>query len=665
MVVVGVVLIATGVFVTYFSSVVPEIATAARLQSVPWAAKPSYESFFPGLEKSTEGACEGLFTGKIGDQVYCTQGFDPVFTEPSTASSQPAFPASPQNAQIVCDGDGESGRRIQMMYVHPPETDRYAQYLASFQQWAKDMDDIFNASAGETGGNRHVRFVHDSNCLATILNVEVSSAAINAPWDPYPMWNEVSAQGYNRTDRIYVIFTETNSYTLGVSVFRDDDSAGPSNVNNSGPSYTSSPVAVWGGSNLAHELMHSLGAVNSSALHSLSGGHCSDEYDRMCYGPGVTIVCSDPAHEQRFDCNHDDYFHTNPPVGSYLATHWNAANNLFLIGAPTPTKTWTGGLSADWHTDGNWSPAGEPTQGYDCIIPAGTSFSPIIDSTAAYCYGKLIVEKNAPVTIGVDGSLSVSSADISGMVEVLSNSSLEVGTDFLIRQDGVLSLDSDYGMYFNQGGTMTVDGLIYINKNLIFLGPDTAHPANLLINPNGIVLISETGGLRIDGSFTNHGILNQTKDVPPNGTTAFLKITDLTDTETKYAGVELTLPPGNGMGLTSVTISGNAYCPEAVNALGYTVKRCYTIDPNLPQTATIRFYYRSAEAGNNPSPDAYHFNESTWDALASTNGGSGEIMYVEATNVSQYSGPSGFATDFALKDPDVVTYFVMLPFLQR
>jgi hypothetical protein len=59
----------------------------------------------------------------------------------------------------------------------------------------------------------------------------------------------------------------------------------------------------------------------------------------MCYndGSGVPVrpdVCP-AAHEPYFDCNKDDYFHTNPPAGSYLATRWNPARSSFLDGPGT------------------------------------------------------------------------------------------------------------------------------------------------------------------------------------------------------------------------------------------------------------------------------------------------------------------------------------------
>jgi alpha-galactosidase len=69
----------------------------------------------------------------------------------------------------------------------------------------------------------------------------------------------------------------------------------------------------------------------------------------MCYKDDASTVirtaCPDRAHDQRLDCNHDDYYHTNPSAGSYLANFYNVADNLFLIRgggttpSPTPTPT--------------------------------------------------------------------------------------------------------------------------------------------------------------------------------------------------------------------------------------------------------------------------------------------------------------------------------------
>jgi hypothetical protein len=114
-------------------------------------------------------------------------------------------------------------------------------------------------------------------------------------------------------------------------------------------------TACWGVSE-SHEIMHTLGSVQDTAPHATSNGHCYDEYDRMCYDDdgtnngvvatpsgnhAMTFPCSATTHEQRFDCNHDDYFNTAPAAGSYLATHWDSAKNSFLAlnGLPDPPAT--------------------------------------------------------------------------------------------------------------------------------------------------------------------------------------------------------------------------------------------------------------------------------------------------------------------------------------
>jgi hypothetical protein len=56
----------------------------------------------------------------------------------------------------------------------------------------------------------------------------------------------------------------------------------------------------------------------------------------MCYDDGTAAVITnscDQADEALFDCDNDDYFHTDPPAGSYLATRWNTARSSFLSSA--------------------------------------------------------------------------------------------------------------------------------------------------------------------------------------------------------------------------------------------------------------------------------------------------------------------------------------------
>ena len=90
--------------------------------------------------------------------------------------------------------------------------------------------------------------------------------------------------------------------------------------------------------------MHNLGGVQNSAPNASGWFHCIDEYDIMCYRdsnttPPMRVDCTAPGlNTTRFDCGHNDYFHTNPAPGSYLANFWNAANNRFLVSDSTGSE---------------------------------------------------------------------------------------------------------------------------------------------------------------------------------------------------------------------------------------------------------------------------------------------------------------------------------------
>ncbi|MEV8532415.1 RICIN domain-containing protein [Streptomyces sp. NPDC051211] len=254
----------------------------------------------------------------------------PAAGAPGTTGSAPA--AAPAGQTVQCDGDGSTGNRVQVVYVHGPGRDRYSQYVASFRKWAADADLIYSASAQETGGTRHIRYVTAADCTPTVLNIELPDSALSE----FSATNRALAvKGLDRRDRKYMIFADAQVY-CGIGTFNGDERPGQSNLSNFGPSYGRTDTGCWGGHTAAHELGHNLGAVNNSAPNTSRGAHCTDEWDVMCYSdtpyyPKMRNVCTNRAAENILDCNHDDYFHTSPKPGSYLATHWNIADNQFLM----------------------------------------------------------------------------------------------------------------------------------------------------------------------------------------------------------------------------------------------------------------------------------------------------------------------------------------------
>ncbi|MEU4269388.1 RICIN domain-containing protein [Streptomyces sp. NPDC026092] len=313
--------------------------------------------------------------------------------EPAATSGKQAVAAGPAGQTVQCDGDGSTGNRVQVVYVHGSDRDRYAEYVASFRKWAADADLIYATSAKETGGVRHIRYVTAADCTPTVLNIELPASALAE----FSATNRALAdKGLDRRDRKYMIFADTKVY-CGIGTFAGDERPGQNNQSNFGPSYGRTDAGCWGGHTAAHELGHNLGAVNNSAPNTSRGAHCTDEYDVMCYSdtpyyPQMRYVCSNQAAENILDCNHDDYFHTNPRAGSYLATHWNTADNQFLMrsagGAgptpnpsPTPTPTRTPTPTP--------TPTRQPTGGPDATVgqiqsTAAVVSWPAVDGAAWY-----------------------------------------------------------------------------------------------------------------------------------------------------------------------------------------------------------------------------------------------------------------------------------------
>jgi hypothetical protein len=305
--------------------------------------------------------------GGAASNVAASVALDAPAAVPDSASTAVTGPHG-----VVCDGDGQTGKRVQVLYAYESDTaSRYSQYLASFRNWAVAVDTLFVTSAAETGGTRHVRYVTTPDCAVEVDEVELPAGGLT---DFSTTIDALRKLGYGRTDRKYLIFADSNVY-CGIGTFTGDDRPGANNRNNGGPGYARTDAGCWNAGMATHELGHTLGAVNNSAPHSSKAGHCTDEYDLMCYddsGSAPTkVTCPDRGRDQRLDCRHDDYFNTSPSPGSYLATHWNVADSEFLI--------------RDYTSDGDTSdsPTNAAASTADPSTTPSTVAQPVSPSTSA------------------------------------------------------------------------------------------------------------------------------------------------------------------------------------------------------------------------------------------------------------------------------------------
>lgn len=342
------------VVVSAVSGVVAVGAVTVALAGLPSEQpKPGRCGTGSQLSWALPGACEHIDAPPPGVDVTravatstlrAREGAGPAAYEAAETLGVPAATAAAAaSSSVPCDGDGTSGYRTQAMYVvESGRTNRFSSVVGSIRQWAAGVDDVVNRSAALTGGVRHVRYVTDtdgSTCTANVLNVTVpagSMATFNATI------SAVQALGYTATNRKYLMWTDA-TVLCGIASMYPVDTESQSNPNNgSYAQYARVDSGCWGfgdgatqHSVEAHELLHTLGGVQSTAPHGTRAGHCWDESDTMCYADGggfaMKQVCP-PEREYLLDCNNDDYFSTYPDPGSWLDGHWNAADSRFLIG---------------------------------------------------------------------------------------------------------------------------------------------------------------------------------------------------------------------------------------------------------------------------------------------------------------------------------------------
>jgi len=314
---------------------------------------------YDGLSLGRKGsACEGAFEAESrqGATLGCSHGPDPAppGTDVRRGRTEQQVSADAVGADsaaattlgsVGCIGNGTSGSRVQAIYAVPADrTDRSATVIPAIRAtYAPRIDWQFNTSAAETGGQAHVTFVTEPDAAGTGCQLSVAVAHLSAAGDDSfsSTVSELKALGYTRSDRKYLVWTDA-AVLCGVGSLYSDAKPGLSNLNNgAAPMFARVDAACWDYAE-GHELMHTLGAVQSGAPHATAAGHCFDEPDEMCYdddgnGPVTMLTVCTGRSDSLFDCNHDDYFYAGtPPLLSWLSSHWNTYDSNWVLRAPLP-----------------------------------------------------------------------------------------------------------------------------------------------------------------------------------------------------------------------------------------------------------------------------------------------------------------------------------------
>ncbi|MFD0206123.1 MULTISPECIES: hypothetical protein [Saccharothrix] len=221
--------------------------------------------------------------------------------------------------------------RIQLVYLIPAGApDASSTMVPLIRQHFIQSNDMVSNRAAQYGGDLSLRVACDSSGqpAVRVLRSSHNTSSIGA------IDQEVARQGQRMTGQDNVVYWGDGGCGGGVAYGSGDTRPGVENNVNNAPGI----AVVYGRcpfTYLLHEQGHSMGAVLPNTPNSSGAGHCNDDADVMCYKDGGprsgnyrSNVCPSPNGnlDYYWDCNVNDYFHPNPPAGSFLATNWNLAS---------------------------------------------------------------------------------------------------------------------------------------------------------------------------------------------------------------------------------------------------------------------------------------------------------------------------------------------------
>ncbi|MGE5761150.1 MAG: hypothetical protein ACM37V_12435, partial [Gemmatimonadota bacterium] len=196
------------------------------------------------------------------------------------------------------------------------------------------------------------------------------------------------------------------------------------------------------------------GNVVTSATNMVSLNIAANPSNGLLTGGGAVGPVSGIVPFPRLSIDQAGNGYTLQAISSGLTSVTSAPFNV--LGAAT--KQWTGALSTDWSTSGNWTPAGAPTGSDDVLIPSGLTNDPTLSASSTVhnltMGGASIATAGFP--LDVLGNLDAPLGQITGTGTVLLD-----GTGVTVQG----SLPN-----VQVGGTVRVIGLLSVQGDLDITG---------------------------------------------------------------------------------------------------------------------------------------------------------------------------------------------------
>ncbi|MEM9931750.1 MAG: hypothetical protein AAF840_18235, partial [Bacteroidota bacterium] len=179
------------------------------------------------------------------------------------------------------------------------------------------------------------------------------------------------------------------------------------------------------------------------------------------------------------------------------------SNSRILIRyLPPNVRTWTGIVSSDWETAGNWSPQVIPGEETNVIIPNVNTNDPVIDEPIIFCKSLVIEELGI---LSVNGSPSdfvilnpdAVSVTIDGKLFIGPNSSLAFGSF------GTTAIQINANGELENEGTISKETSTFVPGNFLLNSGTVTNSGTISIEGfGGTPLLNEPTGI-----FTNEGEL--------------------------------------------------------------------------------------------------------------------------------------------------------------